>query len=195
MKRLFLLGSVALVAAGAVIWRATTADAAYNQAFEPTPPGEIEVKTLPAATLIRSESKGSYFDRSNGLFMPLFRYIQKRDIAMTTPVEAEIEPGEMAFYIGPDGLKQELTNDPGVSVELVEERLVLSVGLRGSYSEENYDKALAKAQAWLKENPDYEASGDARMIYWNGPYVPSMFKKSELHLPVTQVKQPSPAKT
>lgn len=195
MKRLLLLGTVALVAAGAVIWRATNADAAYNQAFEPTPPGEIEVKTLPAATLIRSESQGSYFDRSNGLFMPLFRYIQKRDIAMTTPVEAEINPGEMAFYIGPDGLKQELTDDPGVTVELVEERLVLSVGMQGSYSKENYDKALAKAKAWLQANADYQASGDARMIYWNGPYVPSFLKKSELHLPVSRVNSPRPAKT
>ena len=44
-----------------------------TKAFEPTKPGTIEIKTIPAGVLLESTSEKSYFSQSNGLFMPLFR--------------------------------------------------------------------------------------------------------------------------
>ncbi|MEM1058639.1 MAG: heme-binding protein [Verrucomicrobiota bacterium] len=183
MKRLFLIGALAAAGVGLWYWRAMAAEN-YEQAYAPTEPGEIEVKTLPEATIIRSSSPGGYFAESNGLFMPLFRYIEKRDIAMTTPVEAEIDPGTMAFFIGRDVPTEALTQAEGIEIERVPERRVLSVGIRGGYSEENYQKAREQAAAWLAQHPQWQPDGAARMVYWNGPFVPSWTKRSELHLPV-----------
>ena len=75
---------------------------ATEQAFPQTAVNTIELKTLPAATLIAASGDGHYFERSNSLFRPLFSYIQRNDIAMTTPVEAGMQPGLMYFYIGDD---------------------------------------------------------------------------------------------
>ena len=63
---------------------------AYERAFPRTDVGVIEIKTVPAATLLATRSDDDYFDESNDLFRPLFRYIQKNDIPMTVPVESRI---------------------------------------------------------------------------------------------------------
>jgi hypothetical protein len=69
-------------------------------AFPATAPGVTELKTLPAGLLVRSEAKGDYFKKNGDLFRPLFRYIQRKDIAMTTPVEAQMgETSAMYFWI------------------------------------------------------------------------------------------------
>jgi len=160
---------------------------AYEQAFPKTDVGAFEIKTLPAARLIASHSDRAYFDNSNGLFRPLFRYISSRDIAMTTPVEAEIEPGVMYFYIGDDVNSETLDSTDQVSVHELPERLVASLGARGGYGEQNFVSAVAQLRAWLAENPNYEAMGEPRGIYWNGPFTPGFFKRFEVHIPVRLV--------
>lgn len=159
---------------------------AYEKAFAPTSPGEVEIKTIPALTAIVHEGKGEdYFEENGDLFMPLFRYIQKREIAMTTPVESSMSPVSMSFYIGSDADRGVLQPEGAVAVKELPERVVLAVGIRGSYSKGNYETALEKAKAWLGEQSDYEATGSApRMIYWNGPYIPWFLKQSELHVDV-----------
>lgn len=67
-------------------------------AFPATAPGVTELKTLPAGLLVRSEAPGDYFENSGNLFRPLFRYIQLKDIAMTTPVEAGIGPSSTMYF-------------------------------------------------------------------------------------------------
>ena len=157
---------------------------ANEKAFPPTEAGAFEIKTLPAARLIAAQSKAAYFEENNGLFRPLFRYIQTRGIAMTTPVEAEIEPGVMYFYIGTDVDAEALESTENVSVHELPERIVASHGARGSYSEANFSEAAAALRAWLADNEAYVASGEARGIFWNGPYVPGIFKRFEVHIPV-----------
>ncbi|MEO0452617.1 MAG: heme-binding protein [Verrucomicrobiota bacterium] len=162
---------------------------AAEKAFTPTKPGEVEVKTLPASTVIRASSDaGNYFDRNNSLFMPLFRYIDERKIAMTTPVEAELEPGEMVFYIGTDIDHDSLESTENVKVETIEERQVLSVGIRGAYSKKKFEEAQEIAVKWLAENDGYEAVSEPRMIYWDAPYVPGPLKKSELHITIAKTE-------
>lgn len=157
---------------------------AYEQAFQKTDVGTSEIKTLPAARLIATQSDAKYFDQNNGLFRPLFRYIQAREISMTTPVEAEIEPGVMYFYIGSDVDTATLDSTDEVSVHEIPERTVASLGVRGGYSERNFEEAASELYAWLAENEKFEAAGDARGIFWNGPYVPGFFKRFEVHIPI-----------
>ncbi|HAV14361.1 MAG TPA: hypothetical protein DCX06_12845 [Opitutae bacterium] len=157
---------------------------AIEQAFPKTAVGTIEIKTLPAAHLIASQSSNPYFSNDNGLFRPLFRYISSRNIAMTTPVEAEIEPGVMYFYIGEDAINKAQTGNEEVSVHQLPERSVASIGARGSYNERNFQEAETKLRKWLATQEGYTITGDARGIFWNGPYVPGIFKRFEVHIPV-----------
>ena len=76
-----------------------TSAMATEQAFPPTAPGVTEVKTLPAGILLKSAGRGNYFEQSDGLFMPLFRYISRHNIEMTTPVEARIDDAAMYFWV------------------------------------------------------------------------------------------------
>ena len=49
--------------------------------------------------LVSSRSSRDYFEQDNRLFMPLFRFLKQNDLAMTTPVESQIQPGQMFFHI------------------------------------------------------------------------------------------------
>lgn len=157
---------------------------AAEQAFPKTDVGVTEIKTLPAAHLIASQSERPYFSDGNGLFRPLFRYISSRDIAMTTPVEAEIEPGVMYFYIGEDAIEKAQEGTDDVTIHQIPARTVASIGVRGGYAERNFREAATKLRAWLAEQEGYAITGDARGIFWNGPFMPGMFKRFEVHIPV-----------
>lgn len=161
---------------------------AYEQAFPKTDSGAFEVKTLPAARLIATQTNSAYFEDNNGLFRPLFRYISSRDIAMTTPVEAEMEPGVMYFYIGNDVSDETLEATDDVSVHQLPERMVASHGVRGSYSERNFEEATEALKTWLTQNERFEATGAPRGIFWNGPFMPGFFKRFEVHIPVRLIE-------
>ncbi|MGB0415422.1 MAG: heme-binding protein [Coraliomargarita sp.] len=160
----------------------------YEQAFPKTAVGTIEIKTLPAATLIASQTDAHYFERNNSLFRPLFSYIQANEIAMTTPVEAEMLPGIMYFYIGGDAAARELPETDQVDVVKLPERTVLSIGIRGGYTASKFNDGEARLREWLEQQSDYEAAGAARAIYWNGPFTLSLLKRSEVHIPIKSVE-------
>lgn len=157
---------------------------AYEQAFPKTEVGQIEIKTLPAAHLIASQTDQSYFSNGNGLFRPLFRYISSRDIAMTTPVEAEINPGIMYFYIGEEAIEKAREATKEVTVHQLPDRIVASIGARGGYSEGNFNEAEAELKQWLSKQTDYTIAGEARGVFWNGPFTLGFLKRFEVHIPV-----------
>jgi len=174
----FLRVALAIVASAANL-------SAVSEAYPRTSPGDLELKTLPAARLMRSESAKDYFASDNGLFMKLFRYIDANKIPMTAPVEAGITPGTMVFYLDEASAKRaDLAETPLVKLAAVPERRVAAIGIRGSYSRENYEEALAALRAWLALRADVEAAGAPYAVYWNSPFVPFFFKHSEVHLPV-----------
>ena len=72
----------------------------FEAMHEKTPVGELKILQLPARTALEANAGQSYFSENNGLFRTLFRYISKHDLSMTTPVEADIEPGKMRFFVG-----------------------------------------------------------------------------------------------
>jgi len=132
---------------------------AVEEAYPRTSPGDLELKTLPAARWMRTESSTDYFAADNGLFMKLFRYIDSNKIPMTAPVEAGIKPGTMVFYMDEASAKRaDLAETPAVKLSSVPERRVAAIGIRGSYSRENYEEALTELKAWLAKRTDVKAA-------------------------------------
>lgn len=167
-----------------IVLMSSQPSSAYENAFPKTDVGTIEVKTLPAAKLLIARSDNHYFDDNNDLFRPLFRYIQTNDIPMTVPVEVEIDPGAMYFYIGSNHKDRKLENTDEVNIIELPERTVLSLGVRGSYNSENFDAAQETLRAYLAEQDEWVQTGPARAIYWNGPFTLGFLKRSEVHIPV-----------
>jgi effector-binding domain-containing protein len=162
---------------------------AVSEAYPRTAPGDLELKTLPAARWMRTESANDYFAADNGLFMKLFRYIDSNKIPMTAPVEAGIKPGTMVFYMDDASAKRaDLAETAQVKLSSVPERQVAAIGIRGSYSRENYEEALTELKAWLAKRTDVKASGEPYAVYWNSPFVPFFLKQSEVHIPVAPAK-------
>ena len=160
-----------------------------KEAFPPTPAGTSELKTLPAGVLLQSSGRGNYFDGADNLFGPLFRYISKHNIAMTTPVEARVDSAAMFFWVAESERTKVAGNEAGVEVVAVPERRVASRGERGGYSRENFEKARAALLAWMADQkPAIEAVGEAYGVYWNAPYVPFFMKRFEVHVPVKKAK-------
>jgi len=156
----------------------------FEAMHEKTPVGEIRVLQLPARTALEANTGQSYFSENNGLFRTLFRYISKHDLSMTTPVEAEIEPGRMRFFVGgKDANKSRPTTD-SVTVKKLEPMQVLAIGIRGSYDEENFRENRDRLIQWIDEQTTYEPAGEPYAVYWDGPYIPWFLKRSEIHLPI-----------
>jgi hypothetical protein len=156
----------------------------FEAMHEKTPVGEIQVLQLPSRTALEANADQSYFSENNGLFRTLFRYISKHDLSMTTPVEAEIEPGKMRFFVGgKDANKSRPTTD-SVTVRKLEPMQVLAIGIRGSYDEENFRENRDRLIRWIDEQTTYEPAGESYGVYWDGPYIPWFLKRSEIHLPI-----------
>ena len=171
---------------------------AYEAMYEKTPVGEIKVITLPGRIALESKTEGPYFRSDNGLFRKLFRYISSNDIAMTVPVEADIQPGRMRFFVGGKDRAKEISSTSDVEVREIKPQQVISIGVRGSYSMERFQRNKRKLTEWLANNGKYEPAGEAYAVYWDGPFVIGFFKRSEVHLPIKpketkpKGKQPSP---
>ena len=71
-----------------------------------------------------------------------------------------------------------------VEVKKLSPRVVVAIGIRGSYSEDRFRKNEKKLLSWIAKNEKYEASGNAYAVYWNGPLMPGFLKRSEVHMPI-----------
>lgn len=163
----------------------------------PTPPGAIELKTYPSlrraevTTQVRNAGVGM-----NMAFFPLFNHIQRREIAMTSPVEMDYQGlsvgGEpltamtMSFLyrspeLGPVGADAE---DAKVMVVDTEPATYLSLGMQGGYSLERVREGMAQLHAWLAANPGLEGVGDIRALHYNGPERRDRDKWLEVQVPV-----------
>jgi len=163
----------------------------FEAMHEKTPVGEIKVLQLPARTALEANTGQSYFSENNGLFRILFRYISKHDLSMTTPVEAEIEPGKMRFFVGESDANKSSPNTATVAVKELEPMRVLAIGIRGSYDEENFLRNRERLLQWIDEQTTYKCAGEPYAVYWDGPYVPWFLKRSEIHLPIRLSTQES----
>ena len=155
-----------------------------GRVFEPTQAGMVEIKLLPAGRLLVSQSDQSYFSKSNGLFMPLFRYIQRHGISMTAPVEAKIDPGKMYFWVAEDQVNRAKADWNGVKVVDVLERKVVSLGVKGAYNSSNYEQAKDKLLEWIAKRPEVIVKGEPYGVFWDGPMTPWFMKSFEIHVEV-----------
>lgn len=162
---------------------------AYESMHNKTPVGKIIVIDLPNRTALEATSQSGYFDSDNGLFRKLFKYISSNDVSMTTPVEAEINPGKMRFFVGQKDLQKKLVSNKSVKVVKVPKQKVLSIGIRGSYTKEAFFKNKKVLEIWLSKNKTFTQSGEAYGVYWNGPFVPGFFKRSEIHIPIKLIQK------
>ena len=163
---------------------ATALTMSASEACPPTPAGTTELKTLPAGVLLKSAGRGNYFDGADNLFGPLFRYISRHDIAMTTPVEARIDDAAMYFWVAASQEAKVAGPDGAVVVERVAERRVASRGGRGSYSRMNYEKTRDELLAWLEGRSGLKLAGAPYAVFWHGPFTPWFAKRYEVHVPV-----------
>lgn len=169
------------------LWFLCPMSNAAEDAFPRTPSGEFEVKVLPAGILIEVvDETAGYFDSNNQLFRKLFRYIRRQDISMTAPVEAGINPARMAFWVGSGDHAKLAHEEEGVRVVEVEERQVASLGVRGGYSQANFERNRKRLLEWIDDQETLVATGDPYAVYWNGPFVPWFIKRSEIHVPVRE---------
>lgn len=157
---------------------------AYESNYNPTPVGTIEVKELPAARLLQVEGEGDYFDTANGLFGRLFRYLKNNDLSMTVPVEADRRPARMRFFVERGHTGTLPSEQGGVAVLNRPAARVASIGIRGSYSQENFEQGAAELRKWLAAHPEWSAVGEPYAVYWNGPFTLWFLKRSEVHIPV-----------
>ena len=157
---------------------------AYEAMYQKTKVGTIEIKAISERIALETSTRGSYFRGNNGLFRKLFRYISDEEVEMTVPVEAEVNPGKMRFFVGKMDRKKNLSSKEGVKVVSMPRLTVVSIGIRGSYSEERFRKNEKKLLEWLKKQKMYEQVGSTYAVYWNGPFVPGIFKRSEVHVPI-----------
>jgi DNA gyrase inhibitor GyrI len=155
-----------------------------EEAFKKTPAGSIEVKIIPESKVMVSEGEGNYYRTRNYLFRRLFNYISENNVAMTTPVEARIENAQMKFYVGTKDKIKALQDQGSVQIVTVPQRTVVSVGIRGAYTEGSFVKAKAKLMQWLADNKEYRQTGDAYGVFWDAPFMPWFLKRSEVHIPV-----------
>lgn len=157
----------------------------------PTPPGAIDLKRYPTVRRAEYTGTGSVDSGQNSGFWPLFRHIKKREIAMTAPVEMELEGWEsdtsptrwtMGFLyrtpdLGPTG------TDGAVVVRDVDPVTVVAIGVRGDYTQARFNAALEELERWVTEDGRWERAGEARWMGYNGP---TLFREkwSEVQIPV-----------
>ena len=165
---------------------------AYETMFDKTPVGEIKIIDLPERIALEAKSSGSYFQSDNGLFRKLFRYISQNDVAMTTPVEADINPGKMRFFVGLKDRSKDISSTNEVEVRKIAPMKVVAIGVRGSYSVKRFMENKQKLLNWLAKEKKYEIAGDAYAVYWDGPFVLGFFKRSEVHIPI-KLRETKPA--
>ena len=97
----------------------------------------------------------------------------------------------MAFmYAAPDlGTAGPDPADKRVFVEDVPAMTVLSIGVRGGYTERSFVSALAKLNDWLDHSPEhFRVIGPPRYLAYNSPFVPWFLKFGEVQLRVERIE-------
>ena len=174
-------------------------EAELPQGFPPPGPvGEIVFKRYPAYRAAIKRAPQDASPQQNEMFWPLFQHIKKHAIAMTAPVEmtygtqADQQPSirmtAMAFmYAQPD--VGTVGHDGPVEVVDLPARKVLSIGVRGRYSEARFQTALQQLQDHLAIHAErYQVAGPPRYLGYNSPFVPWFLRYGEVQLPVNLVQ-------
>lgn len=169
----------------------------------PGPVGQVILKEYPAYRLARVRSGPQGVSGGpNALFNPLFQHIKRNEIAMTAPVEIgysdrpslpnlEERQGaaSMAFLYGDPAWGRAGVDeaDPRVVVEDVPAMKVVSIAVRGDYTDARLEKATSQLKHWLEaKGGELRPAGPPRYLGYNSPFVPSFLRYGEVQIPVEQ---------
>lgn len=171
----------------------------------PTPPGSIDLKTYPSVRLAEVTSAGDPDRGMNRTFWPLFNHIRGHDIAMTSPVEMNYRGMRASDHPAPESWSMAfLYRHPELNQTGVEGRVVVrdsdpvtvvAVGMKGSYSMSLVQRGMRQIEDWLAANPQWEAAGDWRALYYNGPSLLWWNKWAEVQIPVRKSRAEQQAPT
>jgi hypothetical protein len=193
----------------------TTLPAGYPN---PTPPGAVELKRYPSVRRAEYTGTGNNRMGRNIGFWPLFQHIQKHDIPMTSPVEMDFHSAKVADADAP-AAKEPSAKEPdaaapskwtmsflyrtadlnktgtegSVVVADAPPVTVISVGTRGSYSQDSLEDSLNILAAALAQNPDWRANGSPRALYYNGPDTRENNLWGEVQIPIVPRNNPGSA--
>lgn len=165
-------------------------EAEQPQGFpRPTPPGEIEVKPYPAYRMARAEPS------AGRAFWTLFMHIKRNGVAMTAPVEMNLDGGpadaareeSMAFlYEEPN--QGRAGRDGAVEVIDVDPMTVVSTGVRGPRTESAVGEARRRLESWLERQSDrWAPAGPVRVMAYNSPFVPRDQNFFEVQIPLRPI--------
>ena len=106
---------------------------------------------------------------------------------MTVPVQASPSTNEMLFLVGAQDQVRHPQSDACVTVRTIPASTVVSLGLRGRYTREQYEEGLAQMQAWLAIHPEWQTNAPPYLVYWNSPFRLWFLRRAEIHQPVAPV--------
>jgi hypothetical protein len=166
---------------------------------QPTAAGNIEVKQYPAYRSGTYTYRGKLAQAANESFEPLFQHISSNSISMTAPVEArypsitlqelpngspdEVGQAEVSFLYRNEAVQPQQVAK-GIKVENHPAMTVVSIGVRGAYSYASYQENLARLRDWLVKHPSYVVAGLPRRFFYDSPFIPDAFKRSEVQIPI-----------
>lgn len=190
-------------------WRAAVIEARDILRFEPlleaplpngfptpTPVGEIRVQQYPKYRLARTDMTSI----EGRAFLTLFNHIQRREIAMTAPVEINyaatddevLKKSGMSFLYRSTE-QGELGNQGKVQVVDIPAQLVLSIGIRGEATREKIADANRRLGNWLQTHAEeFERAGALRVMGYNSPFLSNSKRFTEVQIPVIAKQQRSP---
>ena len=169
----------------------------------PTPPRCIEIKSYPLVRRAEITSTGKTNAGANRSFWPLFQHIQKRGIAMTSPVEMDYtgmsddkgnlsdERGSwtMSFLYRTPDMGETGPAESNVQVKDLPPMTVISLGMQGNYGLKQVNTALDKLRDALAKQDQWVVAGEPRALNYNGPQIEAGYRWSEIQIPVKQKMQ------
>jgi SOUL heme-binding protein len=161
-----------------------------------TKPEAIEVKVYPAyRCAVARDGEGSMKGQGK-LFWPLFTHIQRKGIAMTSPVVMTFEPrvieragakGDMSMEFLYRRPNQGEAGMDGRTVK-VEDRpagTFVCLGLQGSIDEGRMAGSIQRLRSWLADHKhEWVEAGPPRELGYHGPMTPARRRLWEVQIPV-----------
>jgi SOUL heme-binding protein len=195
---LIIIGLIAIPIVGFMAYSA--ASAPLPDGFpQPTTAGKIEVKHYPAYRSGTYTYKGKLSQAANESFEPLFQHISSNRIGMTAPVEArypsitleelpngkpdEVGQTEVSFLYRNEAVQPKQVAE-GIKVENHPAITVVSIGVSGPYTYASYQENLVHLRDWLAQHPSTVVAGLPRRFFYDSPFTPDAFKRSEVQIPI-----------
>ena len=156
----------------------------YESIYPQTPVDTIEIKQLPERMALTTAAAGDAFEARGTAFFKLFDYIRSNQVSMTVPVQASPSTNEMLFLVGAQDQARHPQPDACVNVRTIPASTVVSLGLRGRYTREQYEEGLTQVKAWLAIHPEWQTNAPPYLVYWNSPFRLWFLRRAEIHQPV-----------